>query len=205
MALEERVEKLEQENRRLKLVLALSMLLASGGVLMGLGGQQQQILSARELRIVDENGDTRIRLGTTPQALDLSAAARNRPGQRSLPGTAELMPGRLEVIGESESAWLAGSTLMLRGDSTAEELEDPNSFVSQMMGAENGPTAYFGTYGVVESHKNAAISLLDEDGNIRSKLGAVRLTSQTAGAETSYPAAIALYDAEGKVIWMAPR
>ena len=65
--------------------------------------------------------------------------------------------------------------------------------------------AFFGPFGVVARNDDPAIVLLDAEGNIRSRLGAVGLTSRATQALTRYPAAVVLYDAEGNVIWMAPR
>ena len=39
----------------------------------------------------------------------------------------------------------------------------------------------------------------------RTQIGTVYLQNETTGAETTYPAAVVLYDDEGNVIWQAPR
>ena len=49
------------------------------------------------------------------------------------------------------------------------------------------------------------IAYFDEDGSVRARLGAADLVTPSTGAETHYPAAVVLYDAEGNVIWQAPR
>ena len=48
------------------------------------------------------------------------------------------------------------------------------------------------------------IAYWDENQNVRAKLGRVELTTPATGAETAYPAAVVLYDAEGNVIWQTP-
>jgi len=52
---------------------------------------------------------------------------------------------------------------------------------------------------------NDGVAILDENEATRVSLGSVALTTPSTGAETSYPAAVVLYDAEGNVIWQAPQ
>ena len=49
------------------------------------------------------------------------------------------------------------------------------------------------------------IAYYDENEQGRAEMGRVVTTTPTIGAETTYPAAVVLYDAEGKAIWMEPR
>ena len=39
---------------------------------------------------------------------------------------------------------------------------------------------------------------------LRAQLGSVGLVTPSTEAKTAYPAAVVLYDAEGKVTWVAP-
>ncbi len=49
------------------------------------------------------------------------------------------------------------------------------------------------------------ITYFDEDHNMRATLGRTEIVTPSTGATTTYPAAVVLYDAEGNVIWQAPR
>ena len=46
---------------------------------------------------------------------------------------------------------------------------------------------------------------VDENGHARATLGTSDLVTPSTNATTHYPAAVVLYDAEGKAIWQAPR
>ena len=50
-----------------------------------------------------------------------------------------------------------------------------------------------------------AIAYFDENGQTRAVMGRVVTTTPATGAETTYPAAVVLYDAEGNVIWRESR
>ena len=47
----------------------------------------------------------------------------------------------------------------------------------------------------------AGFTYADENGNVRVLVGNVELLTESTGAETRYPAAVVLCDAENKVIW----
>ena len=51
----------------------------------------------------------------------------------------------------------------------------------------------------------AGFTYADENGNVRVLVGNVELLTESTGAETRYPAAVVLYDAEHHVIWQALR
>lgn len=49
------------------------------------------------------------------------------------------------------------------------------------------------------------VGVQDEEGRTRAVVGSVVITDSRTGAETKSPAAFALFDGDGKVLWMEPR
>ena len=62
--------------------------------------------------------------------------------------------------------------------------------------AENGVTTALMT--------PESITYYDEKGRTRTQLGAVEFVLPSTGAETRFPAAVVLFDADNNVIWQAP-
>ena len=74
--------------------------------------------------------------------------------------------------------------------------------------------AIINTYGLIVSDTDnqrqaqivgGGLLVYDADGKRRAQIGEVDLLTPSTGAETHYPAAVVLYDADGNVIWQEPR
>ncbi len=64
--------------------------------------------------------------------------------------------------------------------------------------------SYFDESGTARARMaDDGIFYYDENSARRAGMGRVRLVIPSAGAETTYPAQVVLYDAESKVIWEA--
>jgi len=162
MNLEERVENLERENRRLRLTGIVVLTALSGTVLLGaLRPQQIQTqIRASSFELVDSEGRTRGFLGERKTAT----------GEPTGVATLAL----LDVNGTKQAELYEGGLLVF-GDGAS--------------GALLGPTRL-----VFEDH----------DGVPRASIGRVDINTLSTGAETTCPAAVVLFDADGNVIWQAP-
>ena len=189
MDLEKRVEKLERENRRLKIAGGAVVAVLVAVVLAGAVTPQQvpEVIRAAAFEVVDDNGTTRAVMNA-------------------------------EYIGYADAKGIPRALVRARGIF----LSDDNGTVRVAIGVEgvgyadeNGTIrATMKTEGIGYSDENgegrAAMSsdgftYLDENGTIRAELGEVGLPAPGTGIQTLYPAAMVLSDAEGKVIWQAPR
>ena len=171
MDIERRVERLERENRRLKVaggaVVAVLLTVALVGAVMP--QEIPEIIEARGFRVIDADGTMRVLM------------------------TAEA------ILYSDESG-------QLRVGMTADGIGygDENGEVRVFMNAD--AIAYADENGTLRASMTAeGISYFDENDNGRVQLGRAEIVTPSTGAETTYPAAVVLYDAEGNVIWRAPR
>ena len=149
-----RVQRLERDNRRLKLGAGCLVALVVAVPLVGavLPVQVPEVIEARSFRVLDEQGTVRV---------DLDADG--------LAFYDEQRKGKL-------SAFL-GSDLL----------------------------AFYDEQGL-SAHLSADIlGFLDEQGAVRLKLGRVTVVVKRTEAETTYPAALVLFDEAGDVIEVLPR
>jgi hypothetical protein len=171
MDLEQRVEKLERENRRLKLAggAVVAVLLAVGLVGAVMPQEIPEVIEARQFRVIDANGTERVLM--IAEGIGYYDENGKERSQMHAEGIAYY-----DENGEN------------RGRMTAEGI------------------GYFDENGQNRSQMHAGgISYFDENGNGRAQLGRAKIVAPSTGAETTYPAAVILYDAEGKVIWQAPQ
>ena len=148
-----RLEKLERENRRLKIVGGLVVAVLASMALVGAVMPQEipEVIEARSFRAVNENGH----LVTLMSPI----------------GVRHFYGDQIPVF-----------SMNIKGIF----FSDSNRTMRVRIFEEG--IAYF-----------------DENGELRAQLGVATLTTPATGAETHYPAAVVLYDAEGNVIWQAPR
>ena len=83
MTIDERVERLERSNRRLTCVLVLAGAAAAFAATLGIGPAEgiPDILTARCVHLVDENGDVRIAIAAQRKTTSLTFIDQNGQGR----------------------------------------------------------------------------------------------------------------------------
>ena len=136
-------------------------------------------------------------------------------------GNTELVERLERVEKANQRLWLAGGAMMLvllgLGYIAAVMPEQiPEVIRARMFSVidENGEVRFMMTDGSIthwdENGQMRAwmdvdgIRYYDENQQKRAHLGRVNLVTPSTEAETTYPAAVVLYDSESKVIWRAP-
>ena len=188
-----RVQRLERDNRRLKLGAGALVALVVAVPLVGavlppqnpFRQQQQEVIEARAFRVLDEQGGDRAALG--PAGLSFFDEQ-----------------GTLRVALGADSLAFYDEQGTLRSGLDAEwlKLYDEQGKVSAGLSAvwldlgnEQGDRAFLSA---------GSLDFLVEE-KARLRLGRVTVINQRTDAETSYPAALVLFDEEGNVIERLPR
>ena len=172
-----RVQRLERDNRRLKLgagalvaVLVTLPLVAAVLPPQNPFRQQQEVIEARLFRVLDEQGELR----------------------------AALSEGGLSFYDEQENE---GARLRADGLSFFDEEQGTTRVALGEIGL-----VFADEQGTVRAHLGAdSLGFVDEQEAIRLQLGRVTVVTERTKAETTYPAALVLFDEEGNVIERLPR
>ncbi len=184
-----RLERVERENRRLKIAGGAVVAVLAAVVLVGAVMPQEipEVIEARMFRVVDENGESRILI---------SAGGFEYLDQY---GTVVANINDLGIFHGDENR--GGQAMM---SSFGFAFFDEN-------GTERASMDDLGIMYSDENGKSRALMLSggflyrDENGTQRAALGAFEVISPGDRAETRYPAAVILSDAAGYTIWQAPR
>ncbi len=185
-----RVQRLERDNRRLKLGSGALVAVLVAVPLVGavLPEQVPEVIEARAFRVLDENGTSRTFLGAG------GLGVTDEQGELRAGFTTD----RLAFYDEQgeERAHLDGEEGL--------RVTDEQGTRSTFLGA--GGLVVTDEQGTVRAHLGAdSLGFVDEQETLRLRLGRVTLVNQRTEAETTYPAALVLYDEEGAVIESLPR
>ena len=184
-----RLEQLERDNRRLRMSFGAVLLLLGAALLVGAVMPEQipDLIEARAFRVVDENGTERAAIdGTGISYFDENGTTRAAM--------------RAAGIGYFDK----NGTVRAAMDDVGIRVFDENDTTRAAMGAAG--IGYFDENFIIRAvMDDVGIRVSDENGTTRALMGNVELVTPATGAETRYPAAIVLYDAEGHVIWRAPQ
>jgi len=190
-----RVGKLERDNRRGKIagggVVAALLAVALVGAVM-----PQEIpwaIQAQVFQAVDETGE--VRGVMTAGSLFFS----DEEGEILI----SLNTNALSDDSRNELRFFGPNGIAAMGDYGIGYFDENGQTRSQLT---DEAIAYYDESGQLRSQMSAeGIGYFDENGNLRARIGRVELITPSTGAETTYPAAVVLYDDEGNVIWQAPR
>ena len=191
MDIERRLERLERESRRLKVaggaVVAVLLTVALVGAVMP--QEIPEVIEAREFRVTYPNekmcaslDGTGLRVWLDDPEFPEYSACYGREFRMS-----SFLDRHITVSGKH------GATLTYQGQRRAEM----SVFSGLRLWDERGELR--------SSMNSEKLAFYDEDYGTRASLGRVTLISPTTGAETTCPAAVVLYNAEGNVIWLAPQ
>ena len=170
---------------------APAVLVAVATVAAVLSEQVPEVIEARAFRVLDENGTPRAGLG----APGLAFYSEDGTIQTARFGISGL--GFFDEQGRQRTA--LGAYGLTFNDGFKDELEMRARLGVGGLGLydEHGtPRAGLGASGLVFD---------DEQGTTRLQLGRVTVVTSRTKAETTYPAALVLFDEEGKVIESLPR
>ncbi len=213
MTLEQRLERLERQNRWMKRVGALGLAVAAAVLLSGQAkGKAWQHLEVSSLTLMDKDGMAGASLslfGTgTPHLLlhDKNGKKRvwlgvNKDGSASLDLYDKDGKGRVALVVLADGSprlLLAGKDGKVR---TALSVGDGSSGLN-VFNKDEEARVWLG----VNGDGSAALDLYDKNVNKRATLGVTTTVDKRTGAETKTTAGtLTLLDAKGDVIWQAPR
>ena len=204
-----RVAKLEQDNRRLK---RAGLAVAAVLVAVPLAGatlprQVPEVVTARAFRVLDEAGNLWARLD--PSGLAFHDAIPFGP--RTTLTTDGLFFYDADLEGRTT---LDFDGLSLHDDD-GKSLTTLTTDGLFFYGADGEVRTILNAYGLSLHDDDgkrlttqidpAGLHVYDGDKKIRAQIGAADLVTPSTGAETHYPAAVVLFDADGNVIWKEPR
>ena len=190
-----RVQRLERDNRRLRLAAGCLVALVVAVPLVGavLPVQVPEVIEARSFRVLDEQGKVRVALRAADGWTDgLAFYDEQRKGKLSAFLGSDLLAFYDE---QGLSAHLSADILGFLGE----------------QGTDVGLSAAGGLFfideqGTVRVDLDAdGLGFFDEQGAVRLKLGRVTVVVKRTEAETTYPAALVLFDEAGDVIEVLPR
>jgi hypothetical protein len=184
-----RLDKLEQDNQRLKLALGSLLLVLAAVCLIGAVMPQQipEVIEAREFRVIGENGTRRAAV-----AADAIVYIDENGQSRAI----------IDALG---IAYLdENGTRRAVMDAYSIGYNAENGLRRSSMDADG--IGYFDENGNIRVQMNAdGIAYVDENENIRAQMGSVQTVTPATGVVTRTPAQVVLYDAEFNVIWSALR
>lgn len=185
--LSRRIEKLERQNRRLRLVGCLTMLLMSAFLLMGQALPKSKVIEAENFRLIDSAGNKRAELSIKEEEPILSFYYK---GQLSLPAVEvglehQRTLGYLSPMLTLRSNKIDGSYVVL-------DLYKDGTPRLSLLGLKH--------HIVMD---NESLQLFDNS-KIRSVVGSKELQTKS-GTNIKLPSSsLVLFNAEGEVIWKAP-
>jgi hypothetical protein len=211
-----RLEKVERENRRLKLLGLAVLALAGVAFLTAETLPAKRTLETEELVIRGGDGAIRARLGFTPQEagpVGGSLALRLFDGEGKIrAGLAVLKDGSVSLFLNGKLGSVSGRVEADGSPSLA--LIDKNSVDRAKLGldkdgstslsftdAERSPRAVL----ELDASGSPRLSFNDELHRARAVLGSTSLEAPATGEASSRPtSSLVLFDKDGKVIWSAP-
>ena len=226
MTIEQRLERLERQNRWMKRIGALGLAVAAAVLLSGQAkGKDLQDLKARSLTLIDANGKNRVVLADSLTLID--------PYGRNRVVLADYGLRVLDINGKTRA------TLFARGDgSSSLDLYDRNGkmlmalralrdglpslalwdkngkqgVALRMLGDGSSRLLLYDTNGKKRAALRAfadgspSLILRDKSGTARAELGVTRTVNPRTGAETTTAEnTLTMYDAKGDMIWQEPR
>jgi hypothetical protein len=232
MTTEQRLEKLERQNRWMRRIGAVAVAVAAAVFLIGQGKEKKlPDLEVRSLIIKDKKGTARAQLTTRDNGEPFlmfwgkAGEVRTFLGMRGLffsDKAANRVALGLRSDGAGETAFL---TLFGRdGTQRVKLLTAPNGPAFLALGDKGGPRAHFllaagvpqltfldknrkvrATFGTAATGR-PFLALCDKDQRPRAALGADEHIDPKTGAKEITPEnTLRLFDAKGKVIWKAPK
>ena len=192
-ALADRVNKLEVQNRRLKLAGLAVVIMASAALLMG-QARSSRAVEASEFRLIDANGKTRARLAvgvgggptlTFFDSKDLPVAGIDGGKEPSL-----FLTG-----------WDSAAHILLRitKDSYGLDLADKRPRATLSVSNNSTGLDFWDEYG----DPQATMSVDKSSGNITFRNARGKVSSQWVDSRATGPALV-LYDKSEKAVWSAP-
>ena len=206
--LEERMERLERENRRLKVGMLAVVAVVAGLVCIAATEPVAKVVRAERFEVVDAEGRVRAGLGLpappaaanlprAPYAVDALAVLDGSPGLTLRDEKGKTRAGLMVSDDGSPSLMLLDET----GKARAMLVVDHDG-VGIALGGERGKQrALLG----VSSDSGPVLQLRDDKGWVRAALGAYSLmTPDTGEVVKRAESSLVLFDKEGKVLWQAP-
>ncbi len=195
-----RVEKLERENRRLKLAgtVIVVLLLAIHLVVAQRSGQ---VVEAQRILLVDDSG----RVGVEIDAYSITLTGEDdSEGNRF---GSSLQPHGLNVRYGNGGETLAVLEVNTREFDLIDYVRERRAVVTPaVLGLQNGivgmseaPTAWVATM------RESGFEFQDHEGRTRAKMGRLGPAVPAGVGATAYRAAVVLYDDEENVTWKAPQ
>ena len=223
MNIEQRIERLEKNNQLLKSIAYSVILVLLGIGLLGAKFRQgtPSVIRVRGIELVDEDGLVRAEAYSDGSQGKTAHGERKRTrgaGFRVLDRNglveAELHGNGVDLYDQSfgqihlhveDGLQLFGVNGKTRTGVETDGISVYNENRTTQIFIDAAAISVHDAKGTVRSLlASDGITYVDERGNIRASLGHVVITNPTSGAETTYPAAVVLYDAGGNVIWQAP-
>ncbi|MCP4200939.1 MAG: hypothetical protein GY769_03295 [bacterium] len=186
--LSNRLERLERENRWMRRVGFAVVVVAMAVALIGAAKPEEipEMIEARMFRVIDEKGSPRAQM----DANGLRYADENGKTRAQMNADGFV---NVDENGKTRAQMNADGFVNV----------DENGKPRAAMTA-NG-LSYADENGKTRAQMNAdGFVYADETGKHRAQFGVVEVVTPKTGEESRYPAGMALFDANGKVIWEAP-
>ncbi|MCZ6691045.1 MAG: hypothetical protein O7H41_15765 [Planctomycetota bacterium] len=222
----ERLDRLERQNRRLKLVGLSAVVLLGAALVMGQDAAEKpaDVIKARSFQVVDPKGKVHAEFTYWPNeklktAQDFLKAMRKELTPSQIASTEDSIR-KLQGIDSFEvgiriydtsgyhvgrfSSDYKGETSLSVGGRTGHYLI-VHSLLGLMFGANQSAPREFGSiHFTLLSPGGPVIQLKDKNDQPRARLGSSSLVNPKTGAETKYAGSLVLFDEKGDVIWRAP-
>ena len=209
MTLEQRLERLERQNRWMKRIGMLGLAVAAAVLLSGQAkAKDLQHLKVRSLTLIDAKGRNRVVL--TDYGLRVSDLNGKTRAMLVARGDGSSGLHLYDKNGKNRATLgtlVDGSPRLL--------LYDKSGNARMSLGALNDGLSRLALYdknGKTRAALRAlgdgspSLVLSDRDGNVRAELGGTTIVDKRTGAETkTAESSLTLFDAKGTVIWEAPR
>lgn len=214
----ERIQKLEQSNKRLKKYLISLHVILVGMFIVGFQSSGvSDLIETKELVIVDDEGNKKISLWTDDHTDARLSMSSDNSSLEILTGT------KTELILRSDKSDVRLTAGQLTNALDIGEYNDPKRIIRLILSCNNGislnntegqvylsPTSlylnsHYGDFVMLAKENNLNFSIFDKDGKIRVSIGNQDLIDQNGNKFTSPVSSINLFNQDGNNIFSAPR
>ncbi len=201
--MEERLNRLERENHRMKQAGVVALAVIAAVVLMGqaTGGKVAKVVEAEKFVLRDAEGKPRARLESLPSGSVRLALLDKNENIQSVLGVGVGRPS-LVLAGRNNKTILTTSFLSISGKSRLTLAVLPSGEQSLVLTDNTGRTR---AELAIEVDGSSTFGLFDRTGTARAVLGSISLENAETGVIEKRPeSSLVLFGNDGKGIWSAP-
>ena len=224
----ERLDRLERQNRRLRSAGLAAVVLLGAALVMGQDAAEKpaNVIKARSFQVVDSKGKIHAELAYWPNAklkllqewirrFEKRVSSENvsisidKDVIKKLQETDSFDVGLIiydtsgDAVGRFISDYEGNVSVSVGGRTVPDLLK--HSTLGPLLGANQSARPKFGSIRLqVLTQGGPTLTIKDKSDQTRARLGSSSSVDPKTGAETKYPGSLVLFDEKGDVIWRAP-